>query len=69
MALRIGILRVGQGNAKDLLHEAAVLESLETQLRPIRAFAAFDHIVEGSQRVSPMIQMPMQHGRSFPKTR
>ena len=59
MALRIGILRVGKSDAEDFLHDAAVLDSHRTQLRPIRTFAAFDHIVESGQRVFLVIQMPM----------
>jgi len=65
VALRIGFLRVGQRNAHDLSHKLPILESHAAQLSPIRLPAAADPIVQGRQGVSPMIQMPVQYGRSF----
>jgi hypothetical protein len=38
-------------------------------LGPILPLASVDHVVESGQGVLPMIQMPMQHGLSVPKTR
>src|ERR1035437_411471 len=66
--LRIGILRVRESDAEDLLHDCAVFEGSGTQLSPILSLAAVDQIVEGGKRVLLMIQMPMQHGLPFPKT-
>jgi hypothetical protein len=63
--LRVGIPGVCERDAKDLLHKAAVFERNRTQLSPVFALAAIDDIVESSKRVFLMVQMPMQHGRSF----
>jgi hypothetical protein len=57
-----------KSDAEDIFHEVAVFEGSRTQLGPILALAAFDHIVDRRQDIShPILQMPVQHGSTFPK--
>jgi hypothetical protein len=64
--LRVGIGGMCKRDAKNLFHEAAVFKGNLTQLGPVFALAAIDHIVEGRKRVFLMVQVPVQHGGSFP---
>jgi hypothetical protein len=50
-----------QSDAEDLLHHFAVLQGHCPQLGPILPLAPVNYIVQGRKRVSPMIQMPVQH--------
>jgi len=51
-----------QSDTEDFLHDHAVIQGNGAQLCPILALAPVDYVVEGSQGVLPMIQMPVQHG-------
>jgi hypothetical protein len=66
--LRIRTVGVRESDAEDSFHDGTVFEGGGTQLSPILPLAALDHIVDCGPDIShPVIQMPMQHGSSFPK--
>ncbi len=67
MALGVGIIRMGPANPFNLVQQGPILQDGSAQFGPIPPSTARDHVVDGSQRVSLMIEMTVLHDVSdFP---